>query len=111
MGVPLTLDNIKTEPDLVNFFVDFLFVYRTQLTHKTKLKRILAATVLRFHEAFLGMIENEPSGLYKDPTHHTFLQKIIFVFAETQVSMKTFRKWQDEVIAGFNKNIWLAGEV
>ena len=35
-GVPPTLDNIKTEADLVNVSVNLLFVYRTQLTHKNK---------------------------------------------------------------------------
>ena len=58
-----------------------------------------------FHYAFLGMIGNEPSGKYKDPTHHPFIHKSISVIAETQISMETFRKWKDEVIAGFNKTI------
>ena len=49
-GVSPTIDNIKTEPDLVNLFFDLLFVHRTQLTHKTNFKRILADTVLIFHE-------------------------------------------------------------
>ena len=57
-GIPPSLDNIKTEPELVNFFVDSLFVHRTHLTHKTKCNSILAATVLRFHYAFLGIIWN-----------------------------------------------------
>ena len=32
-GVLPTLEDIKTEPDLVNLFVNSLFVHRTQLTH------------------------------------------------------------------------------
>ena len=43
----------------MNLFVDILFVHRTQLTHKTKFKRILAATDLNFHDAFHGIIGNE----------------------------------------------------
>ena len=62
-GIPPSLDNIKTEPELVNLFDDSLFAHRTQLTHKTKFKRILAATVLRFHGSFLEVIGNEPSAL------------------------------------------------
>ena len=77
------LDNLKIEPDLVNFSVDLMFVYRTQLTHKTNFKRILAATVLIFHYNFFGIIGNEPSGKYKDPTHNLFHNKIISVLAET----------------------------
>ena len=56
-----------------------------------------------FHDAFLGIIGNEPSVKYKDPTHHHFHPKIISVLAETQISIETIRKWQYEVIAGFNK--------
>ena len=93
------------------FLFDSLFFHRTQLTYKTKFKRILATTVLIFHEAFLGIIGNEPFFKYKDSTHHTFLQKSISVISETQLSMETFRKWQDEVIAGFNKNIWLVIDI
>ena len=110
-GVPPTIDNIKTELDLVNYFFDSLIFHRTQLTYKTNFKRILATTVLIFHEAFLGIIGNEPFFKYKDSTHHTFLQKSISVISETQLSMETFRKWQDEVIAGFNKNIWLVIDI
>ena len=48
-GTPTSLDDIKTELELVNFFVDSLFVHITHITHKTKFKRILAATIMRFH--------------------------------------------------------------
>ena len=50
-----------------------------QLTHKTKFKRILAATILRSHYAFLDIISNEPYGKYKDPTHCPFHHKTIHV--------------------------------
>ena len=69
-GTPPSLDDINTETELVIFFIDSLFVHRTHITHKTKFKRILAATVLRFHGSFLEITGNEPSGTYKDPTHH-----------------------------------------
>ena len=107
-GTPPSHDNIKTEPELVNLFVDALFVHRTHITHKTKFKRILAATVLRFHGSFIEIISNEPSGKYKDPTHHYFHHRIISVLADTNTSIETFHRWQDEVIAGFNKKMgWL----
>ena len=48
-GTPPSLDDIKTEPELVNLSVDAIFVHRTHITDKTNFKRILAATVLRFH--------------------------------------------------------------
>ena len=89
----------------MNLFVDLIFFHIIELTHKTKFKRILADTVLIFHDAFLGIIGNETSVNYKDPTHHHFYHKIIPVLADTQVSVETFCKWQDEVIAGFNNNI------
>ena len=69
---------------------------------------ILAATVLIFHDEFLGIFGNESSGKYKDPTHHHFHHKIISLPAEGQTLIETFRKWQDEVMAGFNQKNWLA---
>ena len=57
-GVPPILDNMKTEPDLVNLFVDSLFFHRTQHTNKKTFKRIVAATIMRFHDVFLGIIGN-----------------------------------------------------
>ena len=56
---------------------------------------------MRCHEAFLGIIGNEPSGKYKDQTQDHFFHKSISILAETKNLLKTFRKWQDEVIAGF----------
>ena len=110
-GTPPSLYNIKTEPELVNFFVDYLFVQRTHIPHKTKFKRIFDATVLILHDAFLGIIGNEPSGKYKDPTHHHFHHKIISVPADTYISIEIFHKWQNGVISGFNENNWLVVDV
>ena len=66
---------------------------------------IIAATVLRFHDAFLGIIGDESSDKYKDPTHHPFHHKIISILAETKISIETFHKWQGEFVASFNKTI------
>ena len=106
-GTPPSLDDIKTEPELVKLFVNALFVHRTHISHKTKFKNILAATVLRFHGSFLEVIGNEPSGKYKYPTHHHFHHTIISILSDTKISIQNFQKWQDEVIAGFNEINWL----
>ena len=63
-GTPPSLDDLKTEPEMVNLFVDSLFFHRTYITLKTKCKRTLDATVLRFYETFPGIIGDEPSGKY-----------------------------------------------
>ena len=102
-----SLDNIKTEPKSVKWFVNALFVHRTRITQKTKFKCVLAATVLRFHGSFLKVIWNEPSGKYKDPTRHKFHHTIIFIISDTKISIQTFQKWQDEVISAFNEKHWL----
>ena len=52
-GTPPSIDNIKTEPKSVKFFVNALFVHRTHISQNTKFKNILAATVLRFHGSFI----------------------------------------------------------
>ena len=77
------------------------------LWKKKQFKCILAATVLRFHGSFLEVIGNEPSGKYKDPTHHHFHHKIISILSGTNISIQIFHKWKDEVIAGFNEKILL----
>ena len=107
-GTPPSLDDIKTEPELVNLIVDALFVHRTHIMDKTEFKRILAATVLRFHGSFFEVIGNEPLGKYKYTTHHHFHHKIIYILSDTRFSIQTFQKWQDEVISGFNEKIgWM----
>ena len=110
-GTPPSLDDIKTEPELVNCFVDLLFLYRTNITHKTKFKLILDATVLIFHDEFLGIVGNEPSSRDKDPTQHHFHHKIISVLSDTHISMENLHKKRDEVIAVFNEKNWLAVDV
>ena len=65
-GVPTTLDDIKTAPDLVICFVNYLSFHITQLSHKTNFKHILSATILIFDDALIGITGSEPSGKYKD---------------------------------------------
>ena len=68
---------------------------------------ILASSVLTFHDEYLGMIINEPSGKYKDPSYRHFYQKIISVPSETEVSDKTFQKWKKKLIYALNvKTFW-----
>ena len=86
-GNPPSIDFIKTEPKLVNLIVDELFVHRTHITYKTKFKRIIAATVLRFHGSFLEVIGNETSGKYKDPTHNYFHHRIISILSDKKISI------------------------
>ena len=95
----------------MNLVVKYLFIHIIQLINKTNFKRIFAATIARYYYSFLEANENEPPGTYKYPDHHPFHHKIIFVIAETQISLDTFLKWQDEVIESFNKNSWLEVEV
>ena len=71
-GVPPTLDDIQTESQMVHLFVNSIFVHRTGLRYRKKLKHILAASILQFYDAFIGIIGNEPSGKYKDISHHPF---------------------------------------
>ena len=61
-SVPPTLDDIQTEYEKVKLFVNSTFIHNTGIQNNTQLKRILAASFLIFHDAFLGIIGNEPSG-------------------------------------------------
>ena len=79
-------------------FVFLISVCPKNINHAQKMfKRILVAFVIIFHSSFFGIIGNEPSGKYKDPTHDLFHQKTISFFAEknqwrpfTDVKMKSF---------------------
>ena len=62
---------------------------------------------MRFHGSFLKVIGNEPSGKYKDPTHHHFHHKIISILSDTNISIQTFHRWKDEAISGFIEKNWL----
>ena len=107
VGVTPTLYDIQTESEKIKLFVNSIFVHNTGIQHNTNLKRILAASVLRFHDEFLGIIRNEPSGKYKYPIHHPFQQKIICVLSETKVSDQTFKKHKKELIYGLKAKILL----
>ena len=91
-GTHPSLDDIKTEPELVKLFVNALFVHRTHIRQNKKFKNILAATVLRFHVSFKEVIGNEPSGKYNDPTHHYFHHKIMCILSESNISNEKFQK-------------------
>ena len=92
---------------MVHFFVNIIFVQKNGLRYKTKLKHILAASVLRFYYVFLGIIVNEPYGRYKDHSHHPFNQNIVSILFELKISDETFEKWKKEAIDGFNDKNWL----
>ena len=108
MGTPPQVLTIsKQNPNRWNFLLMHYFFHRTHISHKTRFKSILVATVLGFHGSFLEVIGNEPSGKYKDPTRNHFHHTIISILSDTNIPKKTFQKWQDEVIAGFNEKDWL----
>ena len=48
--IPQTLDDIQTDTEKVNVFVNYMFVHKTGIMHNTKLKWILAASVMIFHK-------------------------------------------------------------
>ena len=89
--VLLSLDNIWTVTEKDKLFVNLFFLYNSDIQHNIKLKRILAASVLRYHHVFIGIIRNEPFGKCTDTSHHTFYQKIISILSENEVSDQTFK--------------------
>ena len=80
---------------MVKLFVDYMSVKKSGIMHNTKLKRILASSVLAFHKEFLGIIGNKPYGKYRYPTHHPFNKKLISVLSDNLISMVTFCHWQN----------------
>ena len=105
--VPPTIYYIQTESEKVQFFVNVFFFHKTGIQSSKKLKHIPAASVLKPHDAFIGIIKNEPSGKYKDPSHQYFHHKTIYVLSEIYISDQTFKKYKEEVTDGFNAKHWL----
>ena len=101
-GVPPTLYYIQTESQMFHLFVNNIFVHNTGLPYKTKSKHILATSVLKLSDAFLGIIGNKTSGKYKYRSHHPLHQNIVSIIFELNISDETFDKWKKEVIHGFN---------
>ena len=87
IGCPSNPWQYKTQPDKVNLFVGSLVFHKTGIMHNIKLNRILAASVISFHETFSGIIGNWQYGKYKDSTHHTLHHKIISVLSDTRIPM------------------------
>ena len=55
-GIPPTLDNIKTEPELVNFFVDSMFFHRHKSHKKQSLRVFLLPMFLDFMMHLLELL-------------------------------------------------------
>ena len=77
--MPPTLEDLKTEPDKLKFFADSLIVNKSDIIHNTKLKRVIAASVLSYHQTLSAIIESKPAGEYKYSAHHTTSYKL-FLF-------------------------------
>ena len=87
-SIPPTLDDIQTESEKVQLFVNYLLVQNTGIHNNTELNHILAASILIFNDEFLGIIVNEPSGKNKDTSHHPFHPKIASILFELKIHMK-----------------------
>ena len=87
-GFPPTFDDIQTQYNMVQVFVNSLFIHNTGLHYKKKLNNILSVYVLIFYDEFLGIIGNEPSGKHKDPSNYPFHEKTFSIIFELRFMMQ-----------------------
>ena len=73
-GCPPNLNDIVTEKEKVNRFVDILLGQFPDV--KPSVKRMLIANVIRFWNEFVGIIRNEEKGRYINISNHPFVQKV-----------------------------------
>ena len=75
--------------------------------HHTKFKHIFSATILRSHDDFIAVIENEPSSKYKNATYHLFNQHILLVLVDIADAMYNFCDLKKKSLVEFSdKNVW-----
>ena len=92
-GIPPTLDDIQNEYEKVKLFANSPFIHNTGIQNNKNLKLIVAASLLKFDDAFLDITKMKPSDKHKNHSHHPFCQKILSVLSETEFSDQTFMKW------------------
>ena len=73
-GYAPMLEDISTEKEKVPAFVELLLGHQEHFD--TEVKNLLVASVLRFHNQFLELLEMDPNGRFIEPTKHRFALKV-----------------------------------
>ena len=107
-GVPPKLSSIRSSPELVNDFVLALFGDDIEQRWPASIRNILTATLLRYYEDFLLVIEQHPKELYEDNSRHPMVHSINKALRLAKVDQETLSLWCKEVHEGFCTNNYMA---
>jgi hypothetical protein len=107
-GLPPVLTSIQSSPELVNDFVLALFSEDIEERWPVSIRDILTATLLRYYEEFIHIIEQHPAELYEDDSHHALVHTVNRAWRLGKVSCDTFNHWCKEIRHGFGINNFMA---
>jgi len=107
-GLPPVLSSIRSSPELTNDFILALFSEDIEERWPTNLRNILAATLLRYYEEFISIIEQHPSGLYEDNSRHPLVHVVTKALHLAKVDNDTFNLWCKEIRDDFGIKNFMA---
>jgi hypothetical protein len=102
------LISIRSSPELVNDFVLALFSEDIEERWPVSIRDILTATLLRYYEEFIHIIEQYPAELYEDNSRHALVHTVNRALHLANVSCDTFNHWCKEIRHGFGINNFMA---
>ena len=100
-GAPPTLEDITSEVEKVDKFVESLLGHHLHL--KDNLKKLFVANILRHWKESVETIQKEPLGRYEGEKYctHPFIANIEKARIYSNVSIETFNGWVESVRHGF----------
>jgi hypothetical protein len=100
-GQPPRLQDIKTNHDQLQDFVDNLFAYDKHSSWSPSMRNLLVSSLLRHYEEFVSIIVLHPDNTYNDLNHHRFVNCVRGALNGANVLPETFDTWQLEIRQGF----------
>ncbi|KAG7349398.1 hypothetical protein IV203_011995 [Nitzschia inconspicua] len=100
-GQPPKLQDITTEHERLDRFVNVLFAYDKDNDWSPPIRNLLVSSLIRHYGEFLSIIKAHPEDIYNNASHHRFVHRVENALRSAKVSQKTFESWQLEIRRGF----------
>lgn len=100
-GRPPKVEDVTTASDKLELFVEELF--RAHQNIGLEPKRLLAATLLRYYDDFIEVLEADPRGKFtkEDKSDHPLVARVHSALLHADANLSIFGEWKKEVKAGF----------
>lgn len=101
-GQPPKLQDIKTNHEQLDDFVNILFAYdKDSDWWPSSIRNLLVSSLLRHYEEFVSIIKYHPGGIYSSTNHHPFVHRVDSALRSAKISQETFDAWKSEIRHGF----------